>query len=256
MRPRRQAPRAPCIERSRLLQLVVEADEPVGVRELARRAGLSRSTTSRTLGILTELGMVERTSDGAARPGAGLATLTERLDGSPAVLRERFRPLAVEMRRTYSENAAVGIDDGIRVPLRGAAHECPPPCRSPIRWIARTRSTSLRRDWWRWRHGRDDRLDQYLSEHAGSRHAELGHRAVPDSETAGSHPSRRICVDRPGTRPRGQRARGADRRQCGHDDRGGDVVRPVLPVRRATQPGARQPVRDVSSRERTAVVSS
>src|SRR5262245_37304286 len=95
-----------------LLQLVVAADGPVGVRELARRAELSRSTTSRTLGILAELGMVERTSDGAARPGAGLATLTQRLDGSPAVLRERFRPLAAEMRRTYRENAAVGVDDG------------------------------------------------------------------------------------------------------------------------------------------------
>jgi DNA-binding IclR family transcriptional regulator len=106
------SPEGPVHRAFALLQLVVEADEPVGVRELARRAGLSRSTTSRTLGILTELGMVERTSDGAARPGAGLATLTERLDGSPAVLRERFRPLAAEMRRTYSENAAVGIDDG------------------------------------------------------------------------------------------------------------------------------------------------
>ncbi len=95
-----------------LLQLVVAAGEPVGVRELARRAGLSRSTTSRMLGILAELGMVERTSDGAARPGAGLATLTQQLDDSPAVLRERFRPLAADMRRIYGENAAVGIDDG------------------------------------------------------------------------------------------------------------------------------------------------
>jgi DNA-binding IclR family transcriptional regulator len=64
------------------------------------------------LGILAELGMVERTSDGAARPGAGLATLTRRLDDSPAVIRARLRPLAVDMRRTYGENAAVGVDDG------------------------------------------------------------------------------------------------------------------------------------------------
>ena len=106
------SPEGPVHRAFALLQLVVTADEPVGVRELARRAGLSRSTTSRMLGILAELGMVERTADGAARPGAGLATLTQRLDGSPAVLRERFRPLAAEMRRTYRENAAVGIDDG------------------------------------------------------------------------------------------------------------------------------------------------
>ncbi len=95
-----------------LLQLVVAAGEPVGVRELARRSGLSRSTTSRMLGILADLGMVERTPDGGARPGAGLATLTRRVATSPAVLRERFRPLAVDMRRTYGENAAVGVDDG------------------------------------------------------------------------------------------------------------------------------------------------
>ena len=69
------SPEGPVHRAFALLQLVVEADEPVGVRELARRAGLSRSTTSRTLGILTELGMVERTSDGAARPGAAARTL-------------------------------------------------------------------------------------------------------------------------------------------------------------------------------------
>lgn len=95
-----------------LLQHVVEAGGPIGVRELGRRAGLSRSTTSRTLGILAELGMVERTSDGGARPGAGLATLTRRLDRSPAVLRERYRHLATEMERRWGENAAVGVDDG------------------------------------------------------------------------------------------------------------------------------------------------
>ena len=95
-----------------LLQLVVAAGEPIGVRELGRRAGLSRSTTSRTLGILAELGMVERTPDGGARPGAGLATLTGEVDRSPAVLRERYRHLAAEMQRTYGENAAVGVDDG------------------------------------------------------------------------------------------------------------------------------------------------
>lgn len=106
------SPEGPVHRAFALLQLVVASGEPVGVRELARRAGLSRSTTSRTLGILAELGMVERTADGAARPGAGLATLTHRLEHSPAVVRERFRPLAAEMRRTYGENAAVGVDDG------------------------------------------------------------------------------------------------------------------------------------------------
>ncbi len=95
-----------------LLQLVVAAGEPIGVRELGRRANLSRSTTSRTLGILAELGMVERTPEGGARPGAALATLAGRADRSPAVLRERYRSLAAELQRRYGENAAVGVDDG------------------------------------------------------------------------------------------------------------------------------------------------
>ncbi len=95
-----------------LLQVVVAAGEPVGVRELARRAGLARSTTSRLLAILGELGMVERDTSGAARPGAGLATLTRQVGRSPAVLRDQLRPLTVELERTHDENAAIGIDDG------------------------------------------------------------------------------------------------------------------------------------------------
>ncbi len=95
-----------------LLRLVVAADEPVGVRELSRRSGLSRSTTGRMLGILGELGMVERTSDGAALPGAGLATLTESAGRSTAALREQFRPLTNDLLSEFGENAAVGVDDG------------------------------------------------------------------------------------------------------------------------------------------------
>lgn len=94
-----------------LLQLVVAADGPVGVRDLARRSGLARSTTGRTLGILAELGMVERMPDGSAVPGAGLATLTASLDGSVPVLRERLRPLAADLTHEFGENAAICIDD-------------------------------------------------------------------------------------------------------------------------------------------------
>ncbi len=106
------SPEGPVHRAFALLQLVVAAGEPVGVRELGRRAGLSRSTTGRMLGILAELGMVERTPDGGARPGAGLAALTRHVESTPAVLRQRLRPLAVEMQRVYGENAAVGVDDG------------------------------------------------------------------------------------------------------------------------------------------------
>jgi len=99
------------VERSfQLLQLVVAADAPVGVRELSRRSGLSKSADGRLLGILDALGMIERTSSGAALPGAGLATLTRRVERTPAWLREQLRPLTVELEREFAENAAVGID--------------------------------------------------------------------------------------------------------------------------------------------------
>lgn len=98
-----------------LLQLVVAAGAPIGVRDLARRSGLSRSTTGRLLAILTDLGMVERTPDGAAVPGAGLATLTSSVAGSAPLVRERLRPLTVELVREFGENAAIAIDDGSAV---------------------------------------------------------------------------------------------------------------------------------------------
>lgn len=102
---------SPVARSFQLLQLVVAADEPLGVRELARRSGLSKSAVGRLLGILDDLGMVERGDDGTARPGAGLATLTRRVERTPAVLRELYRPLAVDLEREFGENAAVGIDD-------------------------------------------------------------------------------------------------------------------------------------------------
>jgi DNA-binding IclR family transcriptional regulator len=107
----RARPAGPVHRAFQLLQLVVAADGPVGVRELARRSGLSKSAVARLVSTLDELGMVERTMDGAARPGAAIATLTARVDRSPALLREQLRPLAVEMEREFEENAAVGIDD-------------------------------------------------------------------------------------------------------------------------------------------------
>lgn len=95
-----------------LLQIVVASPHPIGVRDLARRAGLAPSTTTRTLGILGDLGMVERTADGAARPGASLATLTHQVGQSTASLRDRLRPLSVDLMNEFGENAAIAIDDG------------------------------------------------------------------------------------------------------------------------------------------------
>lgn len=106
------SPIGPVHRAVRLLQLVVAADGPVGVRDLARRSGVSKSTVGRLLGILTELGMVERTDDGSAAPGPGLVTLTAAVPRSPALLRERLRPLTSDLVRRFGENAAVAVDEG------------------------------------------------------------------------------------------------------------------------------------------------
>lgn len=102
---------SPVARAFQLLQLVVASDEPLGVRELGRRSGMPKSAVGRMLANLEELGMVDRTADGAARPGAGLATLTRRVERSPALLREQLRPLTVDLEREFGENAAVGVDD-------------------------------------------------------------------------------------------------------------------------------------------------
>ena len=107
------SPSGPVHRAFALLQLVVTADEPIGVRELSRRAGLSRSTTvahARDPGRDRHGGAPPQTA--APDRALGWPPLTRRVEQSPAVLRDRFRPLVLEMQRAYGENAAVGIDDG------------------------------------------------------------------------------------------------------------------------------------------------
>lgn len=94
-----------------LLQILVAAEEPIGVRELGRRTGLPRSTTSRLVGTLEQLGMVDRTVAGDVVPGSALATLHPRSSSTPR-LSDRLRPLLAELVRTFGEDAALAIDDG------------------------------------------------------------------------------------------------------------------------------------------------
>lgn len=94
-----------------LLQAVVAAGEPVGVRELGRRTGLPRSTASRLVATLERLRMVERTPDGDVVPGGALATL--QIDGETTpLLRDRLHPLLVDIVQEFGENAALAVDDG------------------------------------------------------------------------------------------------------------------------------------------------
>jgi len=94
-----------------LLQVLVAAGEPLGVRELGRRTGLPRSTTSRLIATLDRLGMVERTANGDAIPGGALATLQASMS-QDLLLRDRLRPLLTELVNTFGESAALAVDDG------------------------------------------------------------------------------------------------------------------------------------------------
>ncbi len=99
------------VERAfRLLQLVAGSEEPLGVRELARRSGLPRSSVGRLVGQLERLDMVERTDDAAVVAGPGLATLQPD-QASGTHLPARLRPLLHELVATFGENAALSIDD-------------------------------------------------------------------------------------------------------------------------------------------------
>lgn len=100
------------VERAfRLLQVIVAANESIGVRELGRRTGLPRSTVSRLIGILSDMGMVDRTSDGSVIPGSALATL-QPSTGAEAMIGDQLRPLLAELVQTFDESAALSLDDG------------------------------------------------------------------------------------------------------------------------------------------------
>lgn len=108
---RTSVPDSPVERAFRLLQLVVGSEAPLGVRELARRSGLPRSTVGRLVGQLEALHMVERTEDAAVVAGPGLASLQPD-QASGTHLPARLRPLLHELVAEFGENAALSIDDG------------------------------------------------------------------------------------------------------------------------------------------------
>jgi len=95
----------------RVLQAVVASNKPVGVRDLGRRTGLPRSTTSRLVSTLERLRMVDRTPSGEVVPGPGLTTLQIAPSATP-VLREQLHTLLVDLVGRFGENAALAVDDG------------------------------------------------------------------------------------------------------------------------------------------------
>lgn len=146
-----------------VLQVVVAASEPIGVREIGRRAGLPRSTASRLVASLEQLGMVERTADALVAPGSALATLQPSSSVTPMLLRDQLRPLLAELASSFGENAGLAIDDGNALLYLGqVASENPVSVddvagsREPFHLVA---PGILTMAWWD-----DDRLEAFLSE--------------------------------------------------------------------------------------------
>ncbi|MGZ0217649.1 MAG: IclR family transcriptional regulator [Acidimicrobiales bacterium] len=98
-----------------VLHQVVAQDGAIGVRELGRRTGLAKSTVARLVSTLESLGMVERTADGSALAGPGLALFQTGPGLSTPQLKDTIRPLLVQLAETFGEHAALSIDDGDRV---------------------------------------------------------------------------------------------------------------------------------------------
>lgn len=104
------APPSTAVERAfRILQVVVAAGDPLGVREIGRLTGLPRSTAARLIGTLDELGMVARTADGVVI-GPALSTLHP--GATTSLLRHQLRPLLTEVVAETGEHAAVAVDGG------------------------------------------------------------------------------------------------------------------------------------------------
>lgn len=113
VRDSEQRPAVPAVERAvRVLQALAEDDAGVGLSELGRRLGVSKSTLSGLLSTLEGCGLVERDpASRAFRLGFGLLDLSSavlrRLD-----LREVARPSLARLRDLSEETAILHVPSG------------------------------------------------------------------------------------------------------------------------------------------------
>ena len=108
------ATRMQAIERTfAILRALAHGQERAGISEIARRADLPKSTTSRILASLEALGMVERLGERYGL-GASLAALTA-TTAPVGSLRELARPELVELADLLGDNASLVVDDGDEV---------------------------------------------------------------------------------------------------------------------------------------------
>lgn len=100
-----------------LLVRVVESPRPVAVGELARTAGLPKSTTSRLIGALERQGLVQRVGErGGLRPGPVLLRLAQR-----DVFEANLVELGAPALRRLADDSGETINLGVPTP-RGVEH--------------------------------------------------------------------------------------------------------------------------------------
>jgi len=92
--------------------LTALADGPLGVTEVAHRAGLPKSTTARLLGTLLAEGAVEQPpGDSRYRLGARMVTLAAGIRPTRSLV-AIARPLLGELATTTGETAGLSVPDG------------------------------------------------------------------------------------------------------------------------------------------------
>jgi IclR family KDG regulon transcriptional repressor len=95
-----------------VLECVSDTAEPMGLAEIARRAGLDRSTTLRFLAVLNELGYIHRhPTEGTYRLGHRIGRFAEQARSSD-VLCDVARPIVTDLAGKCGESTYVGVMEG------------------------------------------------------------------------------------------------------------------------------------------------
>ncbi|MEP7114336.1 MAG: IclR family transcriptional regulator [Ilumatobacteraceae bacterium] len=87
------------------------ADTEIGLSELARRVGVTKSTMHPTCGVLVDRGALERTLSGKYRLGVHLLEYGQ-LVTKRSALRRQALPLLVDLRNAIGETVQLGVPSG------------------------------------------------------------------------------------------------------------------------------------------------
>jgi DNA-binding IclR family transcriptional regulator len=86
-------------------------DAEIGLSELARRVGVTKSTMHRTCGVLVDRGALEKAPSGRYRLGVHLLEYGQ-LVTTRSALRTQALPLLVELRNAIGETVQLGVPSG------------------------------------------------------------------------------------------------------------------------------------------------